>query len=81
MELNKENIFNELQKTYAAIPDNILLKTLCLLCNKKTYHIYKIAYALNFGYSLPDNLNYMGIKIIIDDSVNDNFIYIIPKEN
>jgi hypothetical protein len=76
MELNRENIFNEIWKLYAAIPQSIIYKPLFLFFNENTYNIYKIGYGIKFGYSLPENLNFMGIQIIVDNSINDNVMYI-----
>lgn len=81
MELNKENIFNELHKLYSGIPESIINKPLLLCFNVKTNNIYKIAYAIKFGYSLPEKLNFMGIQIIIDNTINDNIMYITEKNN
>ena len=80
MELNIHNIFQELEKLYLSIPENIINKHCLLFCNQKTYNIYKLAYALKYGYSLPNNLNYIGINIIVDDTIIDNFMYIIEKQ-
>jgi len=76
IELNINNIFNELAKLHAALPNEFLKKDLVLICNYNTFNIYKTAYCLNFGYSLPSDLNYMGIHFVKDKFTPDNVMQI-----
>ena len=79
VELNINNIFNELAKLHAALTDEDFKKDLFLLCNYNTLNIYKSAYGLNFGYSLPTDLNYMGIKFLAWNFSPDNYIEVISN--
>lgn len=81
MELNRDNIFFEIEKLYTSIPQSIFDKPLLLWCNKNTYNIYKIAYASKFGYSLPEKLNYIGIQIMVNNTIENNIMYISEKNN
>lgn len=72
IELNINNIFNELGKLHAALPTELLKKDIVIFCNYNTLNIYKTAYCLKFGYSLPTDLNFMGIRFMINKFTPDN---------
>lgn len=78
-ELNINNIFNELGKLRDAIPTELLKKDIVIVCNYNNFNIYKTAYCLKFGYSLPADLNFMGIRFIIDKFTPDNVMQIIEN--
>lgn len=71
-ELNINNIFNELGKLHDAIPTELLKKDIVIVCNYNTFNIYKTAYCLKFGYSLPTDLNFMGIRFMVNKFTPDN---------
>lgn len=79
IELNVVNIFDELFKVYSSIAQNKINKEIVLIVNNNTFNIYKYAYALKFGYSLPTNLNYMGYDFYISETVNNNEIIATEK--
>jgi hypothetical protein len=76
IELNINNIFNELGKLHDAIPTELLKKDIVIVCNYNTFNIYKTAYCLKFGYSLPTDLNFMGIRFFVNKFTPDNVMQI-----
>lgn len=79
IELNINNIFNELGKLRDAITNELLKKDIVIVCNYNTFNIYKTAYCLKFGYSLPNDLNFMGIRFVIDKFTPNNVIQMIEN--
>ncbi len=79
IELNINNIFNELAKLHAILTDEDLKKDIVIFCNYNTFNIYKTAYCLKFGYSLPTDLNFMGIRFFVNRITPDNVMGICPN--
>ncbi len=70
--LNTENIFSELLRAYATLTEEQLDMKHVLIWNSKTHQIYKLAYGMKYGFSINEDLNFLGMDIIIDNKMENN---------